>query len=168
MDRMTATEKEWFVRLGIAEQIMDNSEPAARKRVAMIPHGQLMLNGARGLIKRFLRDVEGTLSDNDRRVLGRSFADTSYTIGIRCRATKGNQTKLDSEYCIVVPIKAIHTLFEVCAEHCEWCIGSAEDARGCKLKKALDMIPNDQPEKADGGCPYAGALKEERETVKWE
>lgn len=127
-DRMTATEKEWFVRLGIAEQIMDNSEPAARKRVAMIPHGQLMLNGARGLIKRFLRDVEGTLSDNDRRVLGRSFADTSYTIGIRCRATKGNQTKLDSEYCI----------------------------------KALDMIPNDQPEKPDGGCPYVGAVKEGR------
>ena len=156
--RLTATEREWLVRMAIAEQIMDGVEPRVKTRIKMVHRGQLFINSARGLLKRFLRDVEATLNDSDRRVLARSFTDTSYTIGIRCTATKGNKTKLDNDYCIVVPIHAIHEPLDACHEHCITCFGSADEAKGCRLRKALDAIPNDTEDRDDGECPYKDAL----------
>ena len=160
--RMTATEREWPVRMAIAEQIMDGVEPKVKKRIDMIERGQFMMNGARGLLKRFLRDVEATLNDSDRRVLARAFTDTSYTIEIRCQATKGNKAKLDNDYCVVTPIWAIHELLDACGEHCITCFGSADEAKGCRLRKALDAIPNDTEDREDGGCQYKDALRERR------
>lgn len=162
-DRMTATEKEWLVRMAIAEQIMDNNEPRVKKRIEQVAHGRLMLNGARGLLKRFLRDVEATLNDSDRRVLARSFSDTSYTIGIRCKATKGNKAKLENDYCIVVPMASINALLAACHEHCITCFGSQDEAKSCALRKAIDAIPNDTPDLPGGECPYKDALGEDDE-----
>ena len=156
--RMSATEKEWLVRLGIVDKIISADEPLVTKRIAMVPHGRLLISGASGLIKRFIRDVEKTLNDSDRKVLGRSFMDSTYTIGIRCVATKQNETKRNDEYGIVVPINAIHALLDARKDHCLTCIGTREEARKCPLKKAMDTLPNDCEDKDDGSCPYRDVL----------
>lgn len=155
--RLTATERETLMRLNLALQFLTVDAPLADKRVGMVPNGRAMLRGAKGMIDKFLRDVYETMPTDQLKTLRRSLQETSYTVGIKCRATRDNP-KREDEYGVIVPISAVNALFDGCRDHCITCIAGPAEAKGCALRKALDAIPNDSEDRADGGCQYREIL----------
>lgn len=155
--RLTATEREVMMRLNLALQFLTVDVPLFEPRVSMIEHGSSMLNGARGMIDKFLRECYKTIPTDQLKTLARSLRDASYTVGIRCPATKNN-AKREDEYGVVVPISAINEVFAALQDHCAICMAGQAEAKSCKLRKALDAIPNDSVDRTDGGCQYRTLL----------
>lgn len=155
--RLNATEREVLQRLYLALEFLTVDAKQIEPRAKMIPHGKAMLGGARGMIDKFIRGVMRTMPTEQLKALQRSLRETSYQVGVKCPATKINKRRED-EYGVVVSISAINELFAACADHCALCIATPAEAKACRLKKALDTIPNDSEDLPDGGCQYRDVL----------
>lgn len=155
--RLTATEREVLMRLGLAYEFLATDAPMIEARAKMVKNGPAMLRGACGMINKFLQECYKTISTDQMRTLTRSFKEMSYTVGIKCPATRNNSRR-EEEYGVIVSIAALNELFAACADHCALCIATPAEAKACKLRKALDSVPNDSEDLPDGGCQYRSVL----------
>ena len=154
--RMTATEREALMRVNLALNFLITEAENLKIRNKMIRRGNQLLGAARGLVRRYVTDLYATVPQEQLAAVRRSVQDTSYTVGVRCQATRDK--KRDEEYGVVVPIGALNIIFSACSDHCLTCMGDYEEQRKCPLRKALDAIPNDVADRSDGRCPYQGVL----------
>ena len=144
------------MRVNLAGLLLRSEINNLKGRNALIPRGKWRLATAMSQMTRYIEDAYRTIPTEQLMTIKRSLQDTSYTVGVRCPATRDRNR--DREYGVVVPIGALNAIFAACGEHCLMCMGNGEEQRRCKLRKALDEIPNDVQARDDGGCPYQGAL----------
>lgn len=156
--RMTATEREALMRLAIAEQILCREADDVQKRLGMIPGARRDMGLMKTLIEKLMRNIQETVPTEQLLSYQRSLADASYVIGVRCRATDGNREKRNKEIGMWVSYEALNAILEGCHDHCMMCELDKVSQMKCKLKKALDSIPNDKVDKVESGCPYFGEL----------
>ena len=154
--RMTATEREAFQRIGLAEMLIRTEGENLKTRTKMIPRGAWRIASVISQLTRYINDVCDTIPEEQRKPLWRALQETSYTVGIRCPATRDRER--DKQYGIFVPIWALDAIFAACGDHCITCMGGYDEQRKCPLRKALDAIPNDVKEREDGRCHYQGDL----------
>ena len=154
--RMTATEREALMRINLAEMLVRTEASNIENRTKLIPRGAWRLASAQSQLKRYVEDAFQTVPAEQCKSVWRTLQDTSYAVGVRCAATR--DIKRDREYGVVVPIGALGVILAACGEHCLMCMGGSEEQHKCKLKKALDTIPNDVIGNDGGGCPYQREL----------
>ena len=75
----------------------------------------------------------------------------SYYVGAR-RPAQGD--KNESEYGYWLSVKTIRVLLDGLHEKCMMCNLDKAERRACPLRKAIDSIPNDTPDREDGDCHY--------------
>lgn len=154
--RMTATERESLMRVNLALNFLITEAENLKGRNKLIRRGNWFLAAARGLVKKYMTECYRTIPKEQLAVIRRSVQDTTYTVGVRCPATRDR--KRDEEYGVIVPIGVLNVIFSACGDHCLTCMGNGDEQRKCRLRKALDVIPNDVEDRDDGQCPYQGIL----------
>ena len=154
--RLTATEREALARINIAKRFLQEEPRDLVRRTAMIRRGGWYLGVARGMLERYMREVNQTIPPEQVKAFERSIAESTITVGVRCQATRDRNR--GTEYGVIVPIDTLNLLFAACLDHCLTCTGDRESQARCDLRKALDVIPNDAEERTDGGCQYRGLL----------
>lgn len=155
--RLTATEREAIMRLSLALEFLTVDVEHMKRRAEMVPNGKALLAGAMGMVRKFIDLACDTMPEDQLKSMIRTMKMTTFEVGVKCPATKINKRRED-EYGVIVSISAINELFAACADHCALCIATPAEAKACKLKKALDTIPNDSEDLPDGGCQYRDVL----------
>lgn len=152
--RITATERDEMMRVKIAHDILTFETKGLAKRIAGIPGGKRDLALIIKLADKLMQNVLETIPDEQRQVYSRALHDASYTIGVRCRATAANKEKINMEYGFWTPLEVLNALIEGCHDRCATCNLDFVGRKKCRLKRALDILPNDTRDKDDGDCPY--------------
>ena len=154
--RLTATEREALARINIAKRFLQKEPADLTRRTAMVRRGKWYLAVARGMLERYMKEVNQTIPPEQVKIFERTIEETTVTVGVRCQATRDRNR--GTEYGVIVPIDTLNLLFAACADHCLTCTGDRESQARCELRRALDVIPNDAEERTDGGCQYRGLL----------
>lgn len=150
--RMTASEREALMRLNVAFEIiaLDVLEPLA-ERMKMIPGARRDLAMMSKRITKIIEAVPGTIPDNQLRTYLNNLKMVSYTIGVK---SPGRLERDEKNYGIWLSFETLTALLAGCHDHCLMCHEDKAQRRGCELRRALDMIPNDTKDREDGDCPY--------------
>ena len=102
-------------------------------------------------IKKLMEQVVGTIPDDQLKSYVNSLKMASYTVGIR---KPGNMERDEKNYGMWLPFEVINALLNGCHDHCMMCPADKAERRACKLRKALETIPNDTPDRDDDDCPF--------------
>ena len=150
--RITASEREALMRINLGLNFLLEEPERLKRRTKLVRRGAFWLGAARSALERYMHGVYRTIPTEQLQIIRRSIMETGYTVGIKCRATA--DANRFSEWGVIVPIEVINTMFNACTDHCLTCMGDTEAQKKCKLRKALDILPNDTEERNDGTCPY--------------
>ena len=152
--RLTATERDAMMSLGVADQIVTNAIRDLREdRYRIVPHLKRDLRMIEKVLERILERFMASIPDAQKRTYVNSLRDGSYTVGVRCRAHNNELERRDS-YGLYLTFGQINALLEAAKEKCHYCGLDAEGVARCKLRKTLDEIPNDAPDSDGRDCPY--------------
>lgn len=151
--RMTGWEKDALLRLAVAEQILCRETGAIEKRAKSAPGCWRDIRMLQAKIEKIQKQLLDTVPLEQLYILQRAMKDCSYEIGSRGPAGR-NAAKFKEENGMWLPYQVINVLFGGAREKCLVCMNSMEDQKRCPLRKALDLIPSDVEDRADGGCPY--------------
>lgn len=154
--RLKGYELNALMRYNIALCILRDQE-GFDKRLAMLKNGKKFLRSAAGMLDAMIDSVYRTVPKEQLMTIKRQIMDTTYTIGVKCKATQSDDKYLEN-YGAVVPYAVLDEIFAACKDHCITCIATPAEAKGCALRKALDVVPNDAEDKDDGSCPYRDVL----------
>ena len=154
--RMTASEREALMRLNIAFEIMslDVLEPLS-ERMRLIPGAKRDLAMMRARITKIIEAVPGTIPDNQLKTYVNNLKMVSYTVGVKKPGKMGRDEK---NYGLWIPYEVLNALLTGCHDHCLMCHEDEAQRRACRLRKALDAIPNDTTDREDVDCPYYGLI----------
>ena len=76
----------------------------------------------------------------------------------RFRAIQGGRRDLGmlkaKNFGMWLSYEVIQALLSGCHDHCMMCPSDKAQRRACKLRKALETIPNDAPDRSDDDCPF--------------
>ena len=150
--RITANEREALMQINLGLSFILEEQERLKRRTRMTKRGAFWLGAARSALERYMNEVYPTIPQEQLKIIRRSIMETSYTVGIKCRAT-ADANRLD-DYGMIVPFDVIGTILDACKDHCLTCMGDTEMSKRCKLRKALDILPNDIVDRDDGTCPY--------------
>lgn len=154
--RITASEREALMRINLGLSFLLEEPEQLKRRTKLTRRGAFWLGAARSALERYMNEVYMTIPPEQLQMIRRSVMETSYTVGIRCRAT-ADANRFEN-YGMIVPFDVIGTLLDACKDHCLTCMGDTEAQKKCKLRKALDILPNDTEDKDDGTCPYRALM----------
>ena len=149
--RLTASEREALLRLNVAMEILILDIGALSERARLIPYAKrdmaMMAKKAEKLLGEFAR----TIPDAQLKTYLNNLKMVSYTIGVK---HPGKLERDEKNYGIWLPFETLTALLAGCHDHCLMCHEDKARRRGCELRRALDMIPNDTTDREDGDCPY--------------
>lgn len=150
--RLTASERESLLRLNVALEILTMEREGLRTRAAMIPGAKRDMAMMAARILKLMKDFAATIPDDQLLTYKRSLEMASYTVGIK---RPGNGERRDEKnYGLWLPFEIINALLVGCHDHCMMCPADKAQRRACRLRKALETIPNDAPTREDGDCPF--------------
>lgn len=149
--RLTASERESLIRLNVAYEILDSEGEHLARRFGVIPGGRRDLGMLKAKIKKLMEQVVGTIPDDQLKSYVNSLKMASYTVGIR---KPGNMERDEKNYGMWLPFEVINAMLAGCHDHCMMCPADKAERRACKLRKALETIPNDTPDRDDDDCPF--------------
>ncbi len=153
--RLTAAERDAMMNLSVADQIVSNAiRDLGDERVRMVRYMKRDLKCVEKKLEKMLEAVLGTIPPEQQRTYCRSLMDASYTTGVKCRATSGNEQRRKDEYGLYLTFSEIEGLLDAAKEKCHFCGLDKEGIRRCPLRKTLDAIPNDAPDSDGTDCPY--------------
>ena len=149
--RLTASEREAMIRLNIAQDIMCTQPGVLRDRSRMIKYARrdfaMIAKRLDGLMER----LADTVPTDQLKTYVNTHRMSSYTIGAR---RPGGQQRCDSEYGMWVSYEVLNALFEGCHDRCQVCMEDPSRRRKCRLRMALEAIPNDVRQHPNGDCPF--------------
>ena len=148
--RLTASERESLLRLNVALEILINEPKEIPVRTAMVPYAKRDMAMMAAKIRKIMEGFAQTIPLEQMPIYIRALKMTSYTVGIK-RPINNNR---NDEYGMWLPFSVLNELLQGCHDHCLTCDFDKIGRMKCPLKKALDAIPNDVHERADGDCPY--------------
>ena len=102
-------------------------------------------------IEKLLHAFAETIPDEQILSYQRTLKMISYTIGARNPAGQSNR---NTEYGMWVSYDTLNELLRGSHDHCMMCDLDTVGRKKCPLRKGLDKIPNDVPDRDDGDCPY--------------
>ena len=149
--RLTASDRESLIRLNIAYEILEAEGEQLSRRFKLINGGPRDLGMLKAKIHALMERVIDTIPDDQMMTYIRSLKMATYTIGIRRPGSLGRDEK---NFGMWLSYEVINALLSGCHDHCMMCPGDLAERRACKLRKALETIPNDAPERGDGDCPF--------------
>ena len=141
------------MRLAIAVQVLTESGETLQRRLHDVPNGWRDMRLIQTKTDKLFDEVLKTVPLEQFAPLQRALRECTYSIGHRGPVGK-NRAKFDREYGEWLPYEVINELVDGVHEKCLICMANKEEQGKCPLRKALDVIPNDAPERDDGGCPY--------------
>lgn len=150
--RLTASEREALMRLNVAFEIMalDVLEPLA-ERMKMIPGARRDLAMMSKRITKIIEAVPDTIPANQLKTYLNNLKMVSYTIGVK---SPGKLERDEKNYGIWLSFETLTALLAGCHDHCLMCPADKAQRRACKLRKALEIIPNDTEDRPDDDCPF--------------
>ena len=154
--RMTASERESLLRLGVIASIIDRDTKALESRNKIVKNSKRDLAMLRTVTINLFKRYIDTIPIEQHKNMERSLKSTHYHIGVS--TSQGNREKLDKDYGLIVSYADMNVIRDGLKDHCLMCGCSPEEQTQCKLRKALDMTYNDVEERTDGRCPYREAL----------
>lgn len=102
-------------------------------------------------IHKLMERVTDTIPDDQMMTYIRSLNMASYTIGIK---KPGTMERDEKNFGMWLSYEVIQALLSGCHDHCMMCPSDKAQRRACKLRKALETIPNDAPDRSDDDCPF--------------
>ena len=149
--RLTASDRESLIRLNVAYEIMATERGQLERRLSAIRGGKRDYGLIKSKINKLMEEITGTIPDEQLMTYVRSLKMASYTIGIK---RPGNMERNDKDYGMWLSYEVINALLSGCHDHCMMCLSDKAERRACKLRKALETIPNDASDRNDGDCPF--------------
>lgn len=149
--RLTASERESLLRLNVAHDILVQEPQHLQARSALVPGARRDLAMIAARIRTLMEGYTRTIPDDQMRTYVNSLVMASYVIGVR---RPGGAERDEREYGMWLPFAVLNELLGGCHDHCTMCNLDVTGRRACTLRRALDTIPNDVPQREDGECPY--------------
>ena len=149
--RLTASDRESLIRLNVAYEILDTEGKQLNRRFRAINGGNRDLGMLKAKIQKLMEKVIDTIPDDQLMTYIRSLKMASYTVGIKKPGPMGRNEK---DYGMWLPYEVINAMLAGCHDHCMMCPGDLAERRACKLRRALETIPNDAADREDGDCPF--------------
>ena len=149
--RMTASERDALLRLNVAAEILILDIHALDARAKLVPQARRDLAMLSAVARRLLEGFAQTIPNDQVRTYNNALTMASYVVGVK----KPGQVARDLKtYGMWLPYEVINALLAGCHDHCMMCPADKAQRRACKLRKALETIPNDTNDREDGDCPY--------------
>jgi hypothetical protein len=153
--RLTASERESLLRMYVAYEILHTEPGKIAARARMIPYARRDLAMMTSRINKLMTQFLHTIPADQQVSFVRSLETASYVVGARRPAGDIQDLK---NYGTWLPFDVLNTLLDGCHDHCLMCHEDLAQRRACKLRKALETIPNDTEERSDGDCPFYGLI----------
>lgn len=155
--RVYASEYDALMRLRVAENVLVHvrEKGLLAERVRLVPYGARDLGRLISGMDRLLEQLLGTVPDNQRQTISRNVNSASYTIGVR---RPGGAPRNMDDYGVWISLRTLNEILEGLHDHCLMCSMDPAQQRACTLRKALEELPSDIPDKANGGCRYHGIV----------
>lgn len=145
--RMTRDEMSATRMILIAASEMNYAKDDLKKRLATIPNGTERMTELTDGITDLFKDVMGTITDKQRRVLRNSAQDYEVHIVPKMMQEKSF---------IAVDKEDMTTLVNCAREKCKYCSMAGSDIRKCDLYNLLEAyVPLNDYGSDDIMCPYA-------------
>ena len=149
--RLTASDRESLIRLNIAYEILETEGKQLDRRFRAIHGGRRDLGMLKAKINKLMERVVDTIPDDQLMTYIRSLKMASYTVGFK---KPGTMERNEKDYGMWLSYDVINALLSGCHDHCMMCPSDKAQRRACKLRKALETIPNDALDRSDGDCPF--------------
>lgn len=149
--RLTASERESLIRLNIAHEILQTEGDYLDRRFRTIEGGRRDLGMLKAKISKLMERMTDTIPDDQLMTYVRSLKMASYTVGIK---KPGSVVHDEKNYGMWLSYEVINALLSGCHDHCMMCPSDLAERRACKLRRALETIPNDAAARSDGDCPF--------------
>lgn len=147
--RMSASERETMLRVVTAMNILITEPEQLKSRMKDVPYYSRDVGMLRKKALTMIEKMTDTIPKEQMWQWYREVKSVSYTVGVPGVTSRNNE-----KYGVWLPNNVINALLEGCKEQCLMCNLDKGQRRACALKKALDAVPNDVPDKMDGDCPY--------------
>jgi hypothetical protein len=146
---MSASERETMLRVVTALNILITEPEQLKSRMKDVPYYSRDVGMLRKKALTMIEKMTDTIPKEQMWQWYREVKSVSYTVGVSGVTSRNNE-----KYGVWLPNNVINALLEGCKEQCLMCNLDKGQRRACALKKALDAVPNDVPDKMDGDCPY--------------
>ena len=154
--RVYATEQDALLNLRVAENILRRikQQNLLAERAKLVPYGARDLGNVIKGTERLLENLLATVPDNQRKTISRNVNSASYTIGVK----RPGGTRNVDDFGMWISLRTLNQILEGLHDHCLMCSMDLGQQRACPLKKALDELPSDIPDRSDGGCRFHGIV----------
>jgi len=155
--RLSASERDAMLRLAAATAII-GTEPdklAKRLEIADLPYIKRDIGMIRSKIQKILGELTKTIPENQLQSFKKMLHTATYSVGVQNPLKEFNN---DKDYYIWLSYATVYELVAGCHNTCLMCDLDKQGRKSCPLRKTLDTIPNDTPDRPDGDCPYYGVV----------
>ena len=149
--RLTASEREALLRLNVAMEILILDLKCLDQRARMVPYARRDLAMMAKRAEKLLRGFAATIPANQLMTYQRALEMVSYVVGVK---KPGVMERDEKNFGMWLPYEIINALLGGCHDHCLMCPANKAQRRACRLRKALETIPNDATDRDDGDCPF--------------
>ena len=151
-DRLTASERESLLRMSVALEILHSTMEPLKRRARLVPYARRDMAMMADRIMKMMRAFAETIPEDQQMTYRRALEMASYTIGVKRPGMNG--TRDEKNYGMWLPYEVLNALLVGCHDHCMMCPADKAQRRACRLRKALETIPNDTEDRPDGDCPF--------------
>ena len=149
--RLTASEREALLRLNVALDILTYEPERLRERSKSVPYASRDLPMLAAKIRKLIEGYTATIPLEQLPSWKKNIKSVSYLVGVR---KPGALRQNGTDFGLWLPFDTINLLLESTHDKCMMCTLDKAQRRICRLKKVIDSIPNDIPDRDDGDCPY--------------
>lgn len=155
--RVYASEYDALLKLRVAENVLRHvrEQGLLAERIRLVPYGARDLGRLISGMERLLEQLLDTVPEHQRRTVSHNVNSASYTIGVR---RPGGSPRNMDDYGMWISLRTLNEILEGLHDHCLMCSMDRGQQGSCRLRKVLDELPSDIPDKADGGCRYHGIV----------
>lgn len=151
--RLRASEREALLRLCMVCDIMARDVDALDARLAQVKYGKRDKGMISAAVNRLLDGLMATIPTDQLVSFRRNMDMCAYVVGVR----NAGKVNANEEYGMFLPYDTLNTILEGLHDKCMMCSLDTMGQRKCKLRKALDVIPNDI-EDVENGCKFFGVV----------
>ena len=149
--RLTASEREALLRLNVAMEIIILDLKCLDQRSKLVPYARRDLAMMARRAEKLLRGFAATIPEAQLMTYRRALEMVSYVVGVK---RPGQAVRDEKNFGMWLPYEIINALLGGCHDHCLMCPADKAQRRACRLRKALETIPNDAEDREDGDCPF--------------
>lgn len=139
-------------KLGLVDYVMEHHSGVLEKRLRTIPDGWRRYRLLKSLLDKLLVEVFCTVPQGQMRAIDMLFRRGEIIIRPKSAAPEKGM--------VIAPVEDILRVTEAAMRgECEYCLKTAAEVKGCKLRKAMTNVapPDDYPL---GGCGYRALAAE--------